>query len=69
MTPAQFLGRVKRGEVPPVTLFLGQEGYNRKRCRAAVIAACGVAPETFDAGETPVAAIIDDARALSRRSG
>ena len=65
MTPAQFLGRVKRGEVPPVSLFLGQEGYNRKRCRAAVIAACGVAPETFDAGETSIAAIIDDARALS----
>jgi DNA polymerase-3 subunit delta len=65
MTPAQFLGRVKRGEIPPVTLFLGQEGYNRKRCRAAVIAACAVAPETFDAGETSLAAIIDDARALS----
>lgn len=65
MTPAQFLGRVKRGEVPPVSLFLGREGYNRKRCRAAVIAACSVAPETFDAGETSLAAIIDDARAMS----
>jgi DNA polymerase III subunit delta len=69
VTPAQFLGRVKRGEVPPVALFLGQEGYNRKRCRAAVVAAvataCGVAPETFDAGETSLAAIIDDARAMS----
>jgi DNA polymerase-3 subunit delta len=65
VTPAQFLGRVKRGEVPPVSLFLGQEGYNRKRCRTAVIAACAVAPETFDAGETSLAAIIDDARALS----
>jgi DNA polymerase-3 subunit delta len=65
MTPAQFLGRVKRGEVPPVSLFLGQEGYNRKRCRTAVVAACPVAPETFDAGETSLAAIIDDARAMS----
>ncbi len=65
MTPAQFLGRVKRGEIPPVSLFLGQEGYNRKRCRAAVIAACPVAPETFDAGETSLAALVDDARAMS----
>jgi DNA polymerase III subunit delta len=65
VTPAQFLGRVKRGEVPPVSLFLGQEGYNRKRCRTAVIASCAVAPETFDAGETSLAAIIDDARAMS----
>ena len=26
MTPAQFLARVKRREIPPVCLFLGQEG-------------------------------------------
>jgi DNA polymerase III subunit delta len=65
LTPAQFLGRVKRGEIPPVCLFLGQEGYNRKRCREAVIAAAGVAPETFDAAENSLAGIIDDARAMS----
>ena len=65
MTPAQFLGRVKRGETPAVGLFLGQEGYNRKRCRDAVIAAFPVAPETFDGAETSLAAIIDDARAMS----
>ncbi len=65
MTPAQFLGRVKRNEVPAVMLFLGQESYNRKRCREALVAASTVAPETFDAGQTSLAAIIDDARAMS----
>jgi DNA polymerase-3 subunit delta len=49
-----------------VFLFLGQEGYNRKRCREAVVAAlAGVEPEQYDASETPLAAIIDDARAMS----
>lgn len=65
MTPAQFLGRVKRNDVPAVTLFLGQEGYNRKRCREALIAASPVPAETFDAAQTPLAGIIDDARAMS----
>jgi DNA polymerase-3 subunit delta len=65
MTPAQFLGRVKRKEVPPLTLFLGQESYNRRRCREALIAASPVPAETFDAGQTELAAIIDDARAMS----
>ena len=36
MTPAQFLTRVKRNEIPPVCLFLGQEGYNRRLCREAL---------------------------------
>jgi DNA polymerase-3 subunit delta len=68
MTPAQFLGRVKRNEVPAVTLFLGQESYNRRRCREALLAAAAasmVVPDTFDAGQTSLAAIIDDARAMS----
>jgi DNA polymerase III subunit delta len=66
MTPAQFLARVKRNEVPPVCLFLGQESYNRKRCREALVAAAnGVEAEQFDASETSLNAIIDDARAMS----
>ncbi len=65
MTSAQFLTRVKRKEVPPVCLFLGQEGYNRRLCREALIAALEIAPEQRDASETSLAAIIDDARALS----
>jgi DNA polymerase-3 subunit delta len=63
MTPAQFLARVKRNEIPPVCLFLGQESYNRRRCREALVP--GVEPEQYDASETSLAAIIDDARAMS----
>src|SRR5580704_7734465 len=66
MTPAQFLARVKRSEIPPVCLFLGQEGYNRKRCREALVAAAqGVEAEQYDLAETSLAAIVDDARAMS----
>jgi DNA polymerase-3 subunit delta len=47
-------------------LFLGQEGYNRKRCREALVAAAqGVEAEQYDLAETPLAAVIDDARAMS----
>jgi DNA polymerase III subunit delta len=66
LRPSDFIARVKRGEIPTVTLFLGQEGYNRKRCREALIAAKqGVEAEQYDASETPLTAIVDDARALS----
>ncbi len=57
---------MKRGPVPPVCLFLGQEGYNRKRCREALAAAVpGIEAEQYDLAETPLAAVIDDARAMS----
>lgn len=66
MTPAQFLGRIKRNEIPPVCLFLGQEGYNRRRCREALRGAReGVEAEYYDASETSIAAIVDDARSMS----
>jgi DNA polymerase III subunit delta len=66
MTPAQFLARVKRNEIPPVCLFLGQESYNRRRCREALVTASkGVESEQCDAAETSLNAIIDDARAMS----
>jgi DNA polymerase-3 subunit delta len=65
MTPAQFLARVKKNEIPPVILFLGQEGYNRRRSREALIAARAVQPEQFDMSESSLAAVIDDARAMS----
>jgi DNA polymerase III subunit delta len=61
MTPAQFLARVKRNEIPPVCLFLGQESYNRRRCRQAITTEI----EQYDAAETSLAAIVDDARAMS----
>jgi DNA polymerase-3 subunit delta len=65
MTPAQFLARVKKGDVPPVVLFLGQEAYNRKRSKEALLAAAQIQPEQHDAASLPLAAIIDDAKAMS----
>jgi DNA polymerase-3 subunit delta len=68
MTPAQFLARVKRNEVPPVCLFLGLEGYNRRRCAEALFAwskAAGVEPERLDAAQTALAAVVDDVRSMS----
>jgi len=65
MTPAQFLARVKKKDIPPVILFLGQEGYNRRRCRDAVVAALALEPEQIDMAESSLAAVVDDARAMS----
>ncbi|HYA18106.1 MAG TPA: DNA polymerase III subunit delta [Bryobacteraceae bacterium] len=65
MTPAQFLSRVKRRDIPPVTFFLGQESYNRRLCREALVSSLKLEPEQHDAAETSLAAIIDDARAMS----
>lgn len=65
MTPAQFLARVKKNDIPSVILFLGQESYNRRRCREALATARGVGPEQFDMAESSLAAVIDDARAMS----
>jgi DNA polymerase-3 subunit delta len=65
MTPAQFLARVKKKDIPPVMLFLGQEGYTRRRCRDAVVAALGLEPEQIDMAESSLAAVVDDARAMS----
>lgn len=66
MTPAQFLGRIKRNEIPAVALFLGQEAYNRRKCRDALIAgANGIEPEYQDLSSTTLSAVIDDARSMS----
>src|SRR5580658_3856921 len=65
MTPAQFLARVKKNDIPPVILFLGQESYNRRRCHKALLAARAVESEQFDMAESSLAAVIDDARAMS----
>jgi DNA polymerase-3 subunit delta len=69
MTPAQFIGRIKKSEIPPVSLFLGQEGYYRARCRETLIAALNLEPEIHDAATMSLAAIIDDANAMSLFAG
>jgi len=70
MTPEQFLDRLKKSPAP-VYLFLGQEAYQRERCRRTLIENV-LSPEDresgfirHDLGEISLAAAIDDARSLS----
>ncbi len=71
MTPAQFLTRVQRRELAPAYLFIGPEAYQRRRARQALLNAIlgDATPEgaltRYDLAETPLAEVIDDARALS----
>jgi DNA polymerase-3 subunit delta len=69
MTPAQFTARTKRNEVPPVVLFLGQEAYERRRCRHALILATVGSDEAaitrYDLSQTSLTEVIDDARAMN----
>jgi len=71
MTPAQFLSRLKRGEVPAVALLLGSESYERRRCRDALIAAHLTEDEReggitqYDLSEVELSQVLDDARSLS----
>jgi DNA polymerase-3 subunit delta len=71
MSPAQFIGAMKRGVPAPVYLFLGSEAYDRRRCKEALLDAHLTAEERvegithYDLSRTPVAEVIDDARALS----
>lgn len=71
MTPAQFLAKLKRGEVPPMVLLLGSENYDRARCRAALIAAHLPEEERengltqYDLSASSLAEVTDDARGMS----
>jgi DNA polymerase III subunit delta len=73
MTPDQFLAGLEKNGAAPVYLFLGPEPYQRERCRRALLdAVLGTSPEDRDGGltrvdlsEVPLAAALDDARALS----
>jgi DNA polymerase III subunit delta len=75
MTPAQLLTRIERRNIAPAYLFLGPESYHRRRARQALLqaalqAALGDATREnevtqYDLGETSLAEVIDDARALS----
>jgi DNA polymerase-3 subunit delta len=71
LSPAQFLGAMKKGPLAPVYLFLGSEAYDRRRCKDALLSV-HLTPEEraaglthYDLSQTPVAEVIDDARALS----
>ncbi len=66
MTPAQFLSRLKKNDVPPAVLLLGPEAYERRRLKEALMAAfpAGAAAE-HDLSEAALAEVLDDARSLS----
>lgn len=70
MSPAQFIGSLKRG-LAPVYLFLGSESYDRRRSKDALLNA-HLTPEEradgltqYDLSQHTVAEVIDDARSLS----
>jgi DNA polymerase III delta subunit len=66
MTPGQFQARVKKGTVPPATLLLGPEAYERRRIKSALLATLPPdAVSQHDLGDLTLAEILDDARALS----
>jgi DNA polymerase-3 subunit delta len=71
VTPEIFLDRLQKSGPAPAYLFLGTEGYQRERCRRALIDAF-LPPEDRDSGfsrhdldVTPLAAALDDARSMS----
>ena len=73
MTPDQFAASLQKNAPAPVYLFLGPEPYQRERCRKALLdATLGTEPADRESGfsrvdldEVPLAAALDDARALS----
>jgi DNA polymerase III subunit delta len=73
MTPEQFLSSLQKSGPSPVYLFLGPEPYHRAKCRQALVKAVfgddAEAKESgfarFDLDETPLSAVLDDARAMS----
>jgi DNA polymerase III subunit delta len=74
MTPDQFLARLAKNGPEPAYLFLGPEAFERTRCRRALLDAV-LPPDQSDQRENgftrhdldrmPLAAALDDARALS----
>jgi len=71
MSPEQFLARLSKSGPEPAYLFLGPEAFERTRCRRALLDAVLPPDERengftrHDLDRTPVAAALDDARALS----
>jgi DNA polymerase-3 subunit delta len=69
MTPAQFIAKLKKNDVPPVVLFLGQEAYERRRCRQALILATVGSDQSaitqHDLSQSSLTEVVDDARAMN----
>jgi DNA polymerase-3 subunit delta len=75
VTPEQFIQTTTRRAWKPVYLFLGPEIYKRRRCREALVSAALGAEEResgftrHELDEVTLAAVIDDARAMSLFAG
>jgi DNA polymerase III subunit delta len=71
MTPEQFLVRISKQAPAPAYLFLGQEGYQRRVCKNALLERVvpGVARDegltTLDLESASLSAVLDDARSMS----
>jgi DNA polymerase-3 subunit delta len=71
MTPEQFLARISKQAPAPAYLFLGQEGYQRRICKDALLER--VLPgnarldglTALDLESTSLSAVLDDARSMS----
>lgn len=70
MTPGQFLARIGKDRPVPAYLFLGQEGYQRRLCKEALIRR--IFPQDSSDGLTQIdlesatlQQVLDDARSLS----
>ncbi len=71
MTPDQFLVRITKSPPANAYLFLGQEGYQRRVCKQALlerVLPAEARPDGFtqtDLESTSISEILDDARSLS----
>jgi len=71
MSPEQFLAKLAKNGPEPAYLFLGPEAFERTRCRRALLDAVLPSEQRengftrHDLDRTPLAAALDDARALS----
>ena len=71
MSPEQFLQRIRKAPPAPAYLFIGPELYDLGRCRQALVERVLKSEERenglerHDLSQTPLAAILDDARSLS----
>ncbi len=71
MTPEQFLARIGKQPLAPAYLFLGQEGYQRRICKRALLEQA-LPAEAREGGltqsdleNTTLQEVLDDARSLS----
>jgi DNA polymerase III subunit delta len=69
--PEQFLAKISKQPPAPAYLFLGQEGYQRRLCKDALLerALPGAAKteglKAIDLAETSLSNVLDDARSMS----